>query len=102
MFMLRRLECTKILQDFASQRPIKSAVFEWITTAPDSQTIACVDTRKGASNLWVQLLASGPHKKITHFNMGLIFDFAWSHEGKQLVVARGAQTIGVALINNFK
>jgi hypothetical protein len=32
----------------------------------------------------------------------LIFSFAWSGDGKQLLLARGNQTSDVILISNFK
>jgi hypothetical protein len=32
----------------------------------------------------------------------LIFDFAWSRDGKQLMLAKGNETSDVILISNFR
>jgi len=40
-------------------------------------------------------------RQITHFKGELIRDFDWSHDGKQVVVARGHLNSNVVLISNF-
>lgn len=69
---------------------------------PDGQALAYIDTRKSVSNLWAQPLAGGPPRQITDFKSELIFDFAWSRDGKQLALARGTLTSDVVLIRNFR
>jgi hypothetical protein len=59
-------------------------------------------TQKGASNVWEQLLAGGAPRQVTNFTSGLIFDFAWTRDGKDLLVARGERTSDVVLISNFR
>jgi hypothetical protein len=66
------------------------------------QALAYIDTRQGVSNLWAQPLAGGPPEQITDFKSELIFEFAWSRDGKQLALARGTQTSDVVLIRNFR
>lgn len=68
---------------------------------PDGRALAYTDTRQGVSNVWAQPLAGGP-RQITDFKSELIFDFAWSRDGKQLALARGTQTSDVVLIRNFR
>jgi hypothetical protein len=46
-------------------------------------------TKHGISNLWEQKLTGGAKKQITNFQSGLIFDFFWSRDGKQLALTRG-------------
>ena len=58
--------------------------------------------RNGASNIWDQPLSGAPAKQITDFPSGLIFDFAWSNDGKELYVAKGERTSDVVLISNFR
>jgi Tol biopolymer transport system component len=58
-------------------------------------------TRGGASNIWRQALAGGLPKQITSFKSDLIFFFAWSRDGKQLALERGATSSDVVLISNF-
>jgi hypothetical protein len=47
-------------------------------------------------------LTSGAPQQLTKYPSGLIFDFAWSRDGKQLFLAKGNQTSDVILISNFK
>jgi Tol biopolymer transport system component len=71
--------------------------FQW---SPDGRSIDYVDDRKGVCNIWAQPLAGGPPKQITHFNSGLIFNFAWSKKG-DLALSRGSETSDAVLIKNF-
>jgi serine/threonine protein kinase/Tol biopolymer transport system component len=82
--------------------------FDWPATggtprwAPGGEAVGYVLTRKGVSNIWQQKISGGPPKQITNFPSGLIFDFAWSRDGKQLAMARGSQSSDVILISNFR
>ena len=69
---------------------------------PDSKFIVYIDVKNGVSNLWSQPLKGGPPRQITNFTSGLIFDFAISHDGKQLILARGSVNSDVIMINNVK
>ena len=73
--------------------------FGW---SPDSKAVIYVDNRNGVSNLMSQTLDTRPPRQITNFTDGTIFNFAWSHDGKQLFVARGAVNSDVVLINSVK
>ncbi len=70
--------------------------------SPDSKAVIYVDDRNGVSNLMSQTLDSRPPKQITNFTDSTIFNFAWSRDGKQLFVARGAVNSDVVLINSVK
>jgi Tol biopolymer transport system component len=70
--------------------------------SPDQKSIQYLLTRKGATNVWEQPLAGGPPRPVTDFTAGHIFDFAWSRDGKQLLLAKGEQTSDVLLISNFR
>jgi hypothetical protein len=39
---------------------------------------------------------------LTNFKTELIYNFEWSADGKQLVLARGTTTSDIVLISNFK
>ena len=69
---------------------------------PDSKSIVYVDSKNGVSNLWSQPVKGGPPRRITNFTGGLIFDFAISHNGEQLILARGSVSSDVILINNVQ
>ncbi len=102
------------------QRPHKLAVFpsaggaptkifdypvtagEEIQWARDGRSVAYIDTRRGVSNLWGQPLDGGPPKQLTNFKTDLIFRFAWSRGGQELVLSRGVENDDVVMINNFR
>jgi Tol biopolymer transport system component/DNA-binding winged helix-turn-helix (wHTH) protein len=69
---------------------------------PDSKFILYIDSKNGVSNLWSQSVKGGPPRQITDFTSGLIFDFAISRDGKQLLLARGSISSDVILINNVQ
>jgi Tol biopolymer transport system component len=73
-----------------------------IAWTPDSQAVMYVDNRNGVSNLWSQTLDGRPPKQMTNFTGGSIFNFAWSRDGKQMFLARGAVNSDVVLISNVK
>jgi serine/threonine protein kinase len=68
--------------------------------APDSRALEYLLTRDGTSNVWQQKLTGGPPKQITNFKSGLIFDFSWSRDGKQLGLIRGSQSSDVIMISH--
>jgi eukaryotic-like serine/threonine-protein kinase len=89
-------ESGKILHAF--EAPAGMQVFGW---SGDGRALHYVLTRGGVGNIWEQSLTGGPAKQITHFKSELIRDFDWSHDGKQLAVARGHLNSNVVLISNF-
>jgi Tol biopolymer transport system component len=70
--------------------------------APDSKSIVYVDSENGVSNLWSVLVKGGPPRQITNFAGGLIFDFAISQDGNQVILARGTVSSDVILIHNVQ
>jgi hypothetical protein len=47
-------------------------------------------------------LAGGKPKQLTKFTSGLILDFNWFPDGRQLLLARGEMKSDVVLISNFR
>src|SRR5579862_2599617 len=80
-------------------QPSSSSAAHW---SPDGKGLQFALTRKGASNVWEQPLAGGAPHQVTDFPSGLIFSFAWSSDGKNLLVAKGNETRDVVLISNFR
>lgn len=72
--------------------------FRW---SPDGNAFQYVLTRNGAGNVWEQQISGGDPRQITHFTSGLIFDFSWSRDGKQLLLSRGDRSSDVVMISNF-
>jgi Tol biopolymer transport system component/DNA-binding winged helix-turn-helix (wHTH) protein len=67
---------------------------------PDGKSVAYIVNDRGVSNLWAIRLAGGAPKQITDFKSDLIFDFAWSRDGKQLALSRGRTTQDVVLLRD--
>ena len=74
------------------------AAVRWTT---DGQALIYSDART-ADNLWLQPLAGGPPRQLTHFKEDRIGYFDLSPDGKQIAVARGNAYSDVVLITNFR
>jgi Tol biopolymer transport system component len=70
--------------------------------SPDQKGIQYFLTRKGASNIWEQSLSGGDPHPITDFTFERIYNFAWTRDGKQLLMVRGNNVSDVVLISNFR
>jgi Tol biopolymer transport system component len=88
-------EATKTL-DFSA------STWTTIRWTPDGRSVAYIDNRGGAFNIWSQPIDSGPPKQLTDFKSDQIFSFEWSRDGKQLALARGTETSDVMLISDFR
>ena len=75
---------------------------EGLHWSPGGKGVQFVLTRNGAGNVWEQPLSGGAPRQVTEFTSGLIFDFAWSRDGSQLLLARGNVTSDVVLISNLR
>jgi Tol biopolymer transport system component len=70
--------------------------------SPDGKGLQSLVTREGATNIWEQPVTGGRPKQVTKFTSGMIVDFDWSPDGKQLVLTRGELNSDVVLISNFR
>jgi eukaryotic-like serine/threonine-protein kinase len=69
---------------------------------PDGQGVVYAVDEGGFENLWVQPLAGGSRRALTHFTSQEIEYFAYSHDGKQIAIGRGTPSSDVVLISNFR
>ena len=83
---------------FIGQLPSGGENLRW---SPDGKGVQYLLTRSGA-NVWEQPLAGGDPHPVTKFASGLIFSFAWSRDGKQLLLSKGSDNSDVILISNFR
>ena len=70
--------------------------------APNGKGLQYLQTKNGVTNVWEQPLDGGPAKQVTKFASGLIFDFSWTKDGKNLLLARGDESSDVVLLSNFR
>ena len=70
--------------------------------SPDGKALQYLLTRNGATNIWEQSLVGGEPKQLTKFTSGLIFDFNWTADGKQLLLTRGEVSSDVVLLTNLR
>jgi serine/threonine protein kinase/Tol biopolymer transport system component len=68
---------------------------------PDGQGLTYIN-EPYISNIVSQPIAGGPVKPLTSFKSDRIFNFAWSHNGKQIVYSRGPFIDDVVLIKDFR
>ena len=69
---------------------------------PDARALIYGARRDGVSNLWTLPLDGSRPRALTDFTSGLIFNFAWSRDRKQLALARGSVVEHVVLISDFE
>lgn len=78
------------------------SIFRALRWTPDGRGIAYPVTAGNVTNIWSQSLDGAPPRQLTDFKDQLIFDFAWSRDGKQLALSRGVVNSDVVLISNFR
>ena len=73
--------------------------FRW---APDGLSLTVDVFDAGAENLFAYPLDGGERRQLTHFDAPWIGAFAWSPDGKQIVMARGTTETDVVLLRDFR
>ena len=82
----------QVLQTFELPANATSAM-----CAPNGN-ISYIDT----SNIWEMPAHGGAPKQLTHFSSDTIWNYAWSPDGKQLLLSRGPEYSDAILIHNFR
>jgi Tol biopolymer transport system component len=78
----------------------KNGDFRW---SSDSRSVYYPrDGQGGVTNIWNLPLDDKPAKQVTDFKTEKIFGFAFSRDGKQMVLSRGTRTSDVVLIKDFR
>jgi Tol biopolymer transport system component/DNA-binding winged helix-turn-helix (wHTH) protein len=68
---------------------------------PDGRSVTYLVHRGNSNNIWVQPVSGAPARQLTDFPQGYIYEYAYSHDGTKLYVARGYQTRDAVLVKNF-
>ena len=71
--------------------------FMW---SPDSKDLTILTSRNGTPNVWRQPIDGSAATPITDFKSGRIFNFSWSADGKNLLLARGNTVNDLILIRD--
>lgn len=79
--------------------PLWNTGLQW---SPDDSSIIYINLRQGGANLWRLPLDGSPAQQLTAFKSEQIFSFHFTHDGRQLVCARGTTTSDVVMISETK
>jgi Tol biopolymer transport system component len=91
----------KVTSEF--ENPTFDPVSRAMSWMPDSQFFVMADVRTGTSNLWaLPVLGGGQEKQLTHFTTGMIWDFAYSPDGKWIAMARGPHQSDAVMFREAK
>ena len=71
-----------------------------VSWTADGKGLTYIENRDGVSNIWLQPVDGGSKRQLTNFKSDLIFNYAWSVDGKKLALSRGSQTSDVILIKD--
>ncbi len=78
---------------------IPQSLLRWTA---DSRSVLYLKPEDGVSNLWIQPIAGGPPKQLSHFHSGVIHGFDLSKDGKQLAIEHVTESDHVVLIRDVK
>jgi eukaryotic-like serine/threonine-protein kinase len=82
------------------EREIEFNLINQYAWAPDSKTLTVSTSRTGVQNLFSQPLDGSTPKQLTDFQSGRILNFAWTADGKELILARGNTNNDLILIKD--
>jgi serine/threonine protein kinase len=69
-----------------------------ILARPGSNEISFVVTTDGVSNIYTRSIDGGEQKQFTHFDDYFIMSFAWTPDGKSVIVTRGDERSDVVIL----
>jgi len=74
---------------------VKGSMFHW---HPSGRAISFLREENGGMDLWLQPLDGSPARKLTQFNDGTIYDYAWNADGTRVVLAHVLDSADVVLM----
>lgn len=86
----------EVVSTFTTQPvPVLNVGARW---TPDGKALVYIVRKKAVSNLWSQPLNGSPPTPLTDFTSGEIYNFAFSSDGRRLILARGYPTRNAMLL----
>ncbi len=82
------------------EREVEFNLINQFMWSPDSKTLSVSTNRGGAQNIWRQPVDGSAPTQITDFKSGKILNFAWTNDGKDLIIARGNTNNDLILIRD--
>jgi len=82
------------------EREVEYNLINQFMWSPDSKTLTVSTNRGGSQNIWRQPVDGSPATQITDFKSGKIMNFAWTADGKELIIARGNTNNDLILIRD--
>jgi len=80
--------------------------FAWnyhpVRWTPDGRAVVFHKAEDQVTNLWKQAVDGGEPVRLTDFKTDLIFTYAYSRDGRQLLLSRGKRNVTSVLIKNFR
>jgi Tol biopolymer transport system component len=81
---------------------IPSTAYSFVRWTADGRALLHNSAMNDRANVWLQPIAGGPPRQMTHFLDQVIFGFDISRDGKTLVISRGLLSRDALLLHNFK
>ncbi len=82
-------------------RPLAKLNFG-VPWTPDGESVVYISNDKGTANLWTHPIKTGEPHRLTDFNGGDIYRFAFSTDGNRVFLARGYPIHDALMIRNFR
>lgn len=100
-FQKKLMIATIVDNKFAAiEREIENNLINQYLWSPDSRSLTISTNRAGTQNLWRQPIDGSAAKPITDFKSGKIMNYAWTSDGRELLIARGNTNNDLILIRD--
>lgn len=73
-----------------------------IRWSADGRSIIFAESRNRVDNLWMQPIGGGSAQQLTKFDADRIYRFDMSRDGKNFIMARGAENSDVVMVTDFR
>ena len=87
---------------FTSVEIPPTVISRFMRWTPDGKALAYIADEGEVSNIWMQPLDGGPAKKLTNFKTETVIAFAWSPDGKHLLISRGEKASDVVILRDLR